>query len=125
MELIDLIIESITHRCIRGIASRVMYVIKRFKEENRIENKVRKGRSRKLTKRGERFNIRKFVKSPRLSAVKVSAEFNANFSTSISPETVRRVLREAGLHGRSARKKVSASEKNRKLRLSFAKSMIK
>ncbi|GBM19548.1 hypothetical protein AVEN_108016-1 [Araneus ventricosus] len=77
------------------------YVIKRFKEENRIENKVRKGRPAKLTERDQRFIIRKFVKNPRLSVLKVSAEFNETFSTPISPETVRRVLRAAGLIGRS------------------------
>ncbi|GBM44525.1 hypothetical protein AVEN_192552-1 [Araneus ventricosus] len=57
------------------------YVIKRFKEENRIENKVRKGRPAKLTERDQRFIIRKFVKNPSLSALKVSAEFNEKFST--------------------------------------------
>ncbi|GBN21291.1 hypothetical protein AVEN_4154-1 [Araneus ventricosus] len=57
------------------------YVIKRFKEENRIENKVREGRLAKLTERDQRFIIRKFVKNPRLSALKVSAEFNEKFST--------------------------------------------
>ncbi|GBO19538.1 hypothetical protein AVEN_63962-1 [Araneus ventricosus] len=62
--------------------STVQYVIKRFKEENRIENKVRKGRPAKLAKRDQRFIIRKFVKNPRLSALKVSAELNEKFSTS-------------------------------------------
>ncbi|GBM07662.1 hypothetical protein AVEN_78062-1 [Araneus ventricosus] len=62
--------------------STVQYVLKRFKEENWIENKVRKGRPAKLTKRDQRFIIRKFVKNPRLSALKVSAEFNERFSTS-------------------------------------------
>ncbi|GBN74525.1 hypothetical protein AVEN_245289-1 [Araneus ventricosus] len=93
--------------------STVQYVIKRFKEENRIENKVRKGRQAKLTKRDQRFIIRKFVKNPRLSALKISVEFNEKFPTSISPETVRRVLRAAGLNGRSARRKFFVSEKNR------------
>ncbi|GBM53841.1 hypothetical protein AVEN_261228-1 [Araneus ventricosus] len=81
------------------------YVIKRFKEENRIENKVRKCRAAKFTESDQGFIIRKFVKNPRLSALKVSAEFNDKFSTPISPETVRRVLRAAGLNGRSARRK--------------------
>ncbi|GBM65332.1 hypothetical protein AVEN_157564-1 [Araneus ventricosus] len=80
--------------------STVQYVIKRFKEENRIDSKVRKCRQAKLTERDQRFIIRKFVKNPRLSALKVSAEFYEKFSTSISPETVRRVLRGAGLNGR-------------------------
>ncbi|GBL95646.1 hypothetical protein AVEN_24847-1 [Araneus ventricosus] len=101
--------------------STVQYVIKRFKEENRIENKVRKDRPVKLTECDQRFIIRKFVKNPRLSALKVSAEFNENFSTPISPETVRRVLRAAGLNGRSVSRKLFVSAKNRKLMLSFAK----
>ncbi|GBM58375.1 hypothetical protein AVEN_212727-1 [Araneus ventricosus] len=97
------------------------YVIKRFKEENRIENKVGKGRPAKLTERDQRFIIRKFVKNPRLSALKVSAEFNEKFSTPISPETVRRVLRAAGINGRSARRKFFVGAENRKFMLSFAK----
>ncbi|GBM32375.1 hypothetical protein AVEN_239774-1 [Araneus ventricosus] len=101
--------------------STAKYVIKCFREENRIENKVRKGRAAKLTERDQGFIIRKFVKNPRLSALKVSAEFNEKFSTPISPETVRRVLRAAGLNGRSARRKFFVSAKNRKLMLSFAK----
>ncbi|GBM01509.1 hypothetical protein AVEN_209318-1 [Araneus ventricosus] len=97
------------------------YVIKRFREENRIENKVRNGRAAKLTECDQGFIIRKFVKNPSLSALKVSAEFNEKFSTPISHETVRRVLRAAGLNGRSARRKFFVSAKNRKLMLSFAK----
>ena len=104
--------------------STVQYVIKPFKEEIRIVNKVRKGQPWNLTKRDDRFTIRKFRKNAHLSAVKVSAQINETFSSSISPETVRRILREAGLHGRSARKKLFVSAKNRNLRLSFSKSMI-
>ncbi|GBO16793.1 Transposable element Tc1 transposase [Araneus ventricosus] len=104
--------------------STVQYVIKRFKEENWIENKVRKGRPAKLTKRDQRFIIRKLVKNPRLIALKVFAEFSEKFSTSISSETVRLVLRAAGLNGRSASRKCFVSARNRKLRLSYAKSML-
>ena len=68
----------------------MQYMIKCLKKKW-IENKVRKGRPIKLTKRYERFIIRKIVKNPHLSAVKVSAKFNEKFSTSISminkPET--------------------------------------
>ena len=59
----------------------VQYMMKRFKEENSIENKIRKGRPRKLTERDERFIIRKVMESPRLSVLKVYAEFNEKFST--------------------------------------------
>ena len=66
----------------------MQYVIKLFKEENQIENKVRKDWPRKLTKYDERFIRRKFVRNPHLSAVKVSAEFIEKFSTAISLKTV-------------------------------------
>ena len=66
----------------------VQYMIRCFKEENQIENKVRKGLSTKLTIRDKIFIFRKFLKYPHLSAVKVTAEFNEKFSTSILPETV-------------------------------------
>ncbi|GBN34002.1 hypothetical protein AVEN_143999-1 [Araneus ventricosus] len=104
--------------------STVQCVLKRFKEENWIENKVRKGRPAKLTKRDQRFIIRKFVKNPCLSALKVSTEFYEKCSTSISPEIVLRLLRAAGLNERYARRKFFVSAKNRKLRLSFTKSML-
>ena len=67
----------------------------------------------KLTKCYKRFIIRKIVKNPYLSVVKVSAEFNEKFPTSISSETVRRVLRKAGFC-RSARKQFFVSEKKEK-----------
>ena len=89
-------------------------MIERLKEKYRIENKVRKVRLRKLTKRDERFIVRKFVKNPHLNAVKVSAEFNEKFSTSISPEAARQVLREARLYGILAAKKNFFSEKKQK-----------
>ena len=63
-----IIVHHSSGKSIRNIAtlvnlthSAVLYVIKRFKEENRIENKVRKGRPRKLTKRNERFIIGKLM----------------------------------------------------------------
>ena len=59
-----------------------------------------------------------------MNAVKVTAEFNEKFSTSISTETVWRVLWLAGLNGHSAYRKFFVSVKSRKLRLLFTKSMI-
>ena len=56
------------------------YVIKHFKEENQIQNKVRKDRQTKLTKCDKRFIIRKLVKNPCLSTVKVDVKFNEKFS---------------------------------------------
>ena len=51
------------------------------------------------------------MKNPRLSAVKVSAELNEQFSTLISFETFRSVLRESGLREHSDNKNFFVSEK--------------
>ena len=82
-------------KSIRNIAKLVnlsnftlQYVIKLFKEENRIENKV-KGGPTKLTQHDKRFIIRKIMKNPCLSVVKVTAKFNEKFSTSVSPKSVK------------------------------------
>ena len=66
----------------------MQYVMKRFKEEYRIENKVRKGLLTKLIKQDKIFINREFVKQPRLSAVKVTVEFNEKLFSSVSSETV-------------------------------------
>ena len=63
-------------------------MIKHFKKENWFENKVRKDLPTKLTKHDKRFIIRKFLKYPHLSAVNVTAKFNEEFSSSVSPETI-------------------------------------
>ena len=59
-----------------------------------------------------------------MSAPKVAADLQALYGVIVNPETIRRVIRSAGYHGRVARKKFFVSEKNRKLRLAFAKSNI-
>ena len=89
----------------------MQFVIKRFKEENQIETKVRKGWPGKWTELEKSFSIQKFVKNAPLSARKVSEKL----FTSISLETVRRVLRKVGLHGRSARKKILFVRKTKSL----------
>ena len=51
-------------------------------------------------------------------------DLQALYGVIVNPETIRRVIRSAGYHGRVARKKFFASEKNKKLTLAFAKSNI-
>ncbi|GBL95587.1 Transposable element Tc1 transposase [Araneus ventricosus] len=106
-------------------SSTVQYVIKRCKRRKSDRKQGKKRSTGQVNKTSPRFIIRKFLKNACLSALKVSAEFNEKFSTSISPETVRQILRAAGLNGRSARRIFFfVSAKSRKLRLSFAKSML-
>ena len=77
---------------------------------------LRKGWLTNLFTNDKRFVIRKFFKDSYLSAATVTAEFNEKFSTSISLEIVRRVLRVAGLNVRFSHGKFFARVKNRKLR---------
>ena len=86
-------------------------MIKHFKEGNRVENNISKSRPTKLTKHDKGFIIRKIVNNPRSSTPKVTAEFHEKFSTSISLETVRRILRAVGINGRSALRKMFVSKK--------------
>ena len=48
-----------------------------------------------------------------------------NFAKSCNPETIRRVLRKAGYHGRNMRRKPFVSKVNRKKRIDFAKENVK
>lgn len=99
-------------------------IIRRFRNENRIDFKTPKPRPNKLSDHEKHWIHRNIVQNPKLSAPKlVSAlrEYNGN---EVHAQTVRRALHERNFHGRSARKKPYISEVNRKKRLEFAKQHI-
>lgn len=104
--------------------STVFNIIKRYKKNHMIQDKRRLGRPSKLSNGIKRIIVRNIKKNPRKSAPKVAADLQALYGIIVNPETIRRVIRSAGYHGRAARKKFFVSEKNRKLRLAFAKSNI-
>lgn len=104
--------------------STVADIVNRYKNENRIESLPQSGRPKIISEREKRVIIRKVKKNPRLSAPILTAELREESGKNISPQTVRRVLKEAGYNGRVAIKKPYISETNRKKRLTFAKHMI-
>ncbi|GFW98635.1 transposable element Tc1 transposase [Trichonephila clavipes] len=55
------------------------------------------------------------------SAPKLTTDVKNNFAKSCNPETIRRVLRKAGYHGRNMQRKPFVSEVSRKKRKYFAK----
>lgn len=98
----------------------VQYIIKRFKESGRVENKSRNSTRKALTPANERFILRIIRENPALSAPKLTAEIKTLLNIDVNPETVRRVLKKNGFNGRAARRKPHITEKNKKKRLDFA-----
>lgn len=104
----------------KGIST-VGYIIKKFKDENLIANKSRKGRPKKLTEREEKRILREVKQNPRTSATNIVSHLATYSGKTVSTETVKRVLRKAGYGGRVARKKPYINDVNRRKRLAFAK----
>ncbi len=85
-----------------------------------MESKKRNGSPKLVTKHEKRTIIRKILKNPKLSALKLTIEFREETKKEVSVETIRRVLREKNYHGQIARRKPYINEINRKYRLEFA-----
>lgn len=117
-----------THREIAEILnmrrSTVGDIIRRYENEDRIEYVPQRGQPRKLTDRDVRSIIRKVNKNPRISAPQLAKDLSKESSKTVHPETIRKILRKSGYHGRVARKKPLVSEVNRKKRLEFANNNI-
>lgn len=105
--------------------STVQYIIKRYKDENRVESKRRIRRNKKLSIADERWIVRKIKNNPKLSVPKIVVEIADYLHKEVSCSTVRRVLRNHGYHGRTARIKPYISETNRKKRLEFARKFLR
>lgn len=80
-------------------------ITRRYKNENRLELRTSTDRRKIFSSREERTILKLIKLNPQISAPKLTQTVNADFSKSASTETVRRILRSNGLHGRSAREK--------------------
>lgn len=100
--------------------STVADIIRRCNTEDRIESIPQSGRPKVLNSREERLIVRKVKVNPTISAPKIASEVLEESRKKVSPETVRRTLRQAGYNGRVARKKPFINEMNRKKRIGFA-----
>ena len=103
--------------------STVQSIIQRFVATRTVENSARSGRPCLLTSSDRRFLARSLKKDPKVSAPRLTSELK-KMGTVVSVSTVRNACRKEGFHGRVARRKFFVSEKNRKLRLSFAKKYV-
>ncbi|GFX67595.1 transposable element Tc1 transposase [Trichonephila clavipes] len=96
-------------------------IIKKFLAEGNSLNKPRTGRPPIFTHRERRMIVGNVKKNPKISATKLATDVKNNFAKTCNPETIRRVLRKAGYHGRNMRGKPFVSKVKRKKRIYFAK----
>ncbi|CAK9813888.1 Transposable element Tc1 transposase [Anthophora plagiata] len=104
--------------------STIWDIVRRYKNEDRIESIPQSGRKPILNIRDKRSIIRRIKCDPQISAPKLAAELNEHRGISVHPENIRRVLRSEGYNGRIARKKPYINAANRTKRLKFAKEYI-
>ncbi|XP_055374437.1 uncharacterized protein LOC129607452 [Condylostylus longicornis] len=99
----------------------VKYVIDKYKNFNEIDNFKKSGRPKRLSDKEIRQIVREVKNNPSVSAVKISKNITQTSEKPVSASTIRRALRENGLHGRSPRRKPYISKINQQKRLEFAK----
>lgn len=113
-------IAKMTNKC----PSTVQHIIERYRDEDRVENKSRLPPNKIFNEREERWIVREVTINPKKSAPKLCAEVERQFGKRCNPETIRRILRKNNLNGRTARNKPFISQRNRRVRLEFAREHI-
>lgn len=98
----------------------VKKIIDKYKKFQKLENRPKCGRPRKLNEVQIRSIVRNVKKNPVESAVKISKEISESSGTTVSASTIRRALHANGIHGRVPRRKPLISKTNQKRRLDFA-----
>lgn len=104
--------------------STVKSIIYRFSQSNSYRNKPRRGRPSVLTPADKRQIVRKVKRNPKLSAPRIRSEVENEIGKHVTAQTIRNVLHEAGLNGRTARRKPYISKVNRRKRLAYAKEHV-
>lgn len=99
----------------------IQKIIEKFKVLGNTKNLARNGRPPKFSEQEKRIIIRKIKKNPKLSAPKLLTELSVETGKTCNPQTIRRVLHNAGYHGRNIRKKPYINKVNRQKRTNFAK----
>ncbi|XP_078038058.1 uncharacterized protein LOC144470594 [Augochlora pura] len=99
-------------------------IIRRYKDEDRIESIAQELQPRLLDAREKRSIIRKIKFNQGLSAPTLTAELYEETGKKVHVDKVRNAIKQAGFNGRVARKKPYINEINRKRRLTFAKEFV-
>ncbi|XP_055909171.1 uncharacterized protein LOC129944037 [Eupeodes corollae] len=71
-------------------------IVRRYKNEGRIEPKKQLGQPKKLTAKEERLIVRKIKANPRLRAPKIVEEVRIECKKQISASTIRRTIKAYG-----------------------------
>ncbi|KAI5107574.1 sterile alpha motif domain-containing protein 9-like [Silurus meridionalis] len=98
-------------------------IIRKFKAKGNVETLPGRGRKKMLTSTAVRYLKRRVEKSPRVTAEELRKELS-DVGTEVSAQTIRRTLRNEGLHARTPRRTPLLSPKNKKSRLQYAKSHV-
>ena len=97
-------------------------IIRKFKAKGTVETLPGRGRKKMLTLTAVRYLKRRVEKSPRVTAEELR-KYLSDVGTEVSAQTIRRTLRNEGLHARTPRRTPLLSPKNKKSRLQYAKIM--
>ncbi|KAI5629982.1 cytoplasmic dynein 1 intermediate chain 1 isoform X5 [Silurus asotus] len=95
-------------------------IIRKFKAKGTVETLPGRGRKKMLTSTAVRYLKRRVEKSPRVTAEELRKDLS-DVGTEVSAQTIRRTLRNEGLHARTPRRTPLLSPKNKKSRLQYAK----
>uniref|UniRef100_A0A8C5MN72 Transposase n=1 Tax=Leptobrachium leishanense TaxID=445787 RepID=A0A8C5MN72_9ANUR len=98
-------------------------IIRKFKAKGTVETLPGRGRKKMLTSTAVHYLKRRVEKSPRVTAEELRKDLS-EVGTEVSAQTIRRTLRNEGLHARTPRRTPLLSPKNKKSRLQYAKSHV-
>uniref|UniRef100_A0A8C5LRU1 Transposase n=1 Tax=Leptobrachium leishanense TaxID=445787 RepID=A0A8C5LRU1_9ANUR len=98
-------------------------IIRKFKAKGTVETLPGCGRKKMLTSTAVRYLKRRVEKSPRVTPEELRKDLS-DVGTEVSAQTIRRTLRNEGLHARTPRRTPLLSPKNKKSRLQYAKSHV-
>uniref|UniRef100_A0A8C5MZ74 Transposase Tc1-like domain-containing protein n=1 Tax=Leptobrachium leishanense TaxID=445787 RepID=A0A8C5MZ74_9ANUR len=98
-------------------------IIRKFKAKGTVETLPGHGRKKMLTSTAVRYLKHRVEKSPRVTAEELRKDLS-DVGTEVSAQTIRRTLRNEGLHARIPRRTPLLSPKNKESRLQYAKSHV-
>lgn len=99
----------------------VKNIIDKYAKHHTLENLAGAGRPKRLSITDERAVVREVKENPTSSAVKISEKMSETLAKPVSASTIRRVLHNNGLHGRTPRKKPYISKINQYKRMNYVK----
>ena len=104
--------------------STVQSILRKWKNENTVQNKPRLGRPKARSDANERWLVRQVKKEPKTNASILAKSTKECLQIDVTPQTIRNYLKNNNYRGRTARRKPYISKKNRIVRLNFTKSFV-